>query len=183
MSWRQCSAGLHNSPQPGERGAPGDRGPAGSPGQVGMPGPAGPPGLPGTPGTRGQPGMPGLPGLPGRGFTEEEMREMCSSVLREQLSELTNKLRGPPGSPGRGKPGKPGPPGPQGSPGIRTFADYRLSLRNAGHSQKQPARLRISHECLQSMLAACTTRPWQLSDNVTLKKLCPHVSVLTVQMR
>ncbi|CAN8001913.1 unnamed protein product [Ixodes hexagonus] len=102
---------------PGERGARGDRGPPGSPGQLGMPGPLGSPGVPGTPGTRGQPGMPGLPGPPGRGFTEEEMREICSTVLREQLAELTAKLRGPAGLPGRGKPGRAGPPGPQGSPG------------------------------------------------------------------
>ncbi|KAF6200105.1 hypothetical protein GE061_006406 [Apolygus lucorum] len=101
---------------PGERGANGERGPEGSPGVPGLPGKEGPPGMPGPPGQRGPPGLHGQPGSPGRSYSEVELKEICMAVLREQLSELTSSLTGPPGPPGRSKPGPPGPPGQQGPP-------------------------------------------------------------------
>ena len=57
----------------------------------------------------------------GREYSEEDLREICASVLRDRLSELTAGLQGPPGRPGRGYrglPGKPGPRGPIGDPGT-----------------------------------------------------------------
>ncbi|KAI1295464.1 Collagen alpha-1(XXI) chain [Halotydeus destructor] len=115
---------------PGPPGVPGMVGPAGKPGDKGPVGVPGAPGTPGQSGPRGQPGSSGLQGAPGRSFTEDELREVCAAVLREQLHELTNKLRGPPGpagrpgKTGRSSPGKPGPPGmqgPQGLPGERGY--------------------------------------------------------------
>ncbi|XP_070530965.1 collagen alpha-1(IX) chain isoform X3 [Cardiocondyla obscurior] len=110
--------------QPGEKGEPGDRGNPGTPGKEGAPG------LQGFPGNRGQTGLPGLQGLPGRSISEPEIRDICASVLRERLKELTEGLRGLPGLPGparHGRPGRagkrgiPGDPGPPGLPGERGF--------------------------------------------------------------
>merc|ERR1712107_970066 len=53
---------------------------------------------------------------------EDDLREICASVLRDRLSELTAGLIGPPGPRGRGMrgtSGKPGPRGPMGDPGIQ----------------------------------------------------------------
>ncbi|XP_050425477.1 collagen alpha-1(IX) chain-like isoform X3 [Adelges cooleyi] len=123
--------GLPGSPGipalPGQHGEKGDPGEPGAPGQRGE---AGPPGittyLPGPPeyirpgtfgGVKGERGDQGLPGLPGKSFSEIEIKDICLVVLKEQLSELTTTLVGPPGPPGRSIIGKPGPPGVQGSPG------------------------------------------------------------------
>ncbi|VEN33654.1 unnamed protein product [Callosobruchus maculatus] len=102
---------------PGERGAAGERGPEGPMGPAGVPGKEGSPGVPGSPGQSGQPGLPGMPGPPGRSFSEDEVRNICAAVLRDQLADLADTLVGPPGPPGQSRPGKPGPPGDQGPPG------------------------------------------------------------------
>lgn len=47
-----------------------------------MPGKDGIPGLQGPPGNRGQTGLPGLQGPPGHSISEEEIRDICASVLR-----------------------------------------------------------------------------------------------------
>ena len=47
-----------------------------------MPGPPGGPGRTGPPGAQGKPGDPGKPGRPGREYTEDDLREICASVLR-----------------------------------------------------------------------------------------------------
>ncbi|XP_053686924.1 collagen alpha-1(IX) chain-like [Sabethes cyaneus] len=107
---------------PGERGAGGDRGPEGIVGLPGAPGQDGAPGLQGLPGVTGQPGAPGLPGPPGRSVTEAEVRDICASVLRDQLAQITEGLIGPPGPPGEsrsGRPGLPGKPGPKGDRGYQ----------------------------------------------------------------
>ena len=39
-------------------------------------------------------------GSPGRSVTDEEIRDLCFVVLREQLVELTANLQGPQGQPG-----------------------------------------------------------------------------------
>lgn len=107
---------------------PNEKGPPSYP--FGAPGQPGPPGSPGPPGARGQPGLPGLPGPSGRGFTEEEVKEICSAVLQgkfiikqlnfklnlflEQMSDLISRFRGPPGPPGRISKSRQGPPGPPG---------------------------------------------------------------------
>lgn len=51
-------------------------------------------------------------------MSDEEVRQICFQILREQLEDLVADLRGPPGPEGIGKPGKPGPPGPQGLQGY-----------------------------------------------------------------
>ncbi|CRL08328.1 CLUMA_CG021352, isoform A [Clunio marinus] len=123
----------------GEKGEVGLRGFDGRPGPQGPSGPPGPPGEssgghsrgmgvhyvlgggtgargePGPQGQRGQQGPPGENGQPGRSFSEEEVREICYSVLRNQLEELTANLQGPQGPPGQ--PGKRGPQGSQGDQG------------------------------------------------------------------
>ncbi|CAI6360964.1 unnamed protein product [Macrosiphum euphorbiae] len=112
----------------GEKGEQGEPGIQGNRGEPGLPGtityiPAKPetqyirPGTLSTPGEKGDRGEPGLPGYSGNGFTENEIKEMCKSILKEQLAELTNTFIGPPGPPGRSIIGKPGPPGIQGPPG------------------------------------------------------------------
>ncbi|CAB4067915.1 COL9A [Lepeophtheirus salmonis] len=60
------------------------------------------PGISGPPGIQGRPGQNGKDGRPGREYSEEDLRDICASVLRDRLSELTSGLRGPPGPPGRG---------------------------------------------------------------------------------
>ena len=58
----------------------------------------------------------------GREYSEDDLREICASVLRDRLSELTAGLSGPPGRPGRGyrgPVGSSGPRGPIGDPGIQ----------------------------------------------------------------
>ncbi|XP_071637944.1 uncharacterized protein [Temnothorax longispinosus] len=113
--------------QPGEKGEPGDKG---YPGLDGSRGRDGAPGLQGSPGNRGQTGLPGLQGPPGHSISEAEIRDICATVLRERLNELTESLRGLPGLPGparHGRPGRagkrgiPGDPGPPGLPGERGF--------------------------------------------------------------
>merc|ERR1712106_1023180 len=74
------------------------------------------------PGRAGNPGAPGKNGRPGRAYSEDDLREICASVLRDRLSELTAGLVGPPGPPGRGRigrSGKSGQRGPIGDPGIQ----------------------------------------------------------------
>lgn len=39
-------------------------------------------------------------GLPGRSISDEEVRDICFLVLREQLIDLTANLQGPQGPPG-----------------------------------------------------------------------------------
>jgi len=116
---------------PGLQGEKGEQGEPGIPGTKGERGPPGPttfnlekqetqyirPGKLGIPGEKGERGEPGLPGTSGNGFTRSEIREMCLSILKEQLAELTNTFVGPPGPPGRSIIGKPGPPGIQGPTG------------------------------------------------------------------
>ncbi|XP_026822449.1 collagen alpha-1(IX) chain-like [Rhopalosiphum maidis] len=122
---------------PGIPALPALRGEKGEQGEPGNPGNKGEPGLPGTityipaqqetlyirpgtvgiPGEKGERGEPGLPGYSGNSFNENEIKEICKSILKEQLSELTNTFIGPPGPPGRSIIGKPGPPGIQGPPG------------------------------------------------------------------
>lgn len=112
----------------GEKGEKGEPGIPGNKGEAGLPGtityiPAKPeiqyirPGILSTPGEKGEQGEPGMPGYSGNSFTENEIKEMCKSVLKEQLAELTNTFNGPPGPPGRSIIGKPGLPGIQGPPG------------------------------------------------------------------
>ncbi|VEN51634.1 unnamed protein product [Callosobruchus maculatus] len=48
--------------------------------------------------------------LQGRSFTEDEVRNICAAVWRDQLADLAGTLVGPPGPPGQSRPGKPGPP-------------------------------------------------------------------------
>lgn len=50
----------------------------------------------------------------GRSISDEEVRQMCYQILREQMEDLVADLRGPPGPPGVGKPGKTGAQGIQG---------------------------------------------------------------------
>ena len=47
-----------------------------------MPGKEGLPGIPGLPGHRGQIGIPGMQGAPGKSIREEEIRDICASILR-----------------------------------------------------------------------------------------------------
>ncbi|RWS29757.1 hypothetical protein B4U80_07992, partial [Leptotrombidium deliense] len=102
----------------GEKGEKGDRGFQGEPGAPGKPGKHGARGQKGVAGQRGSPGLPGLPGETNSKSTSvEELREICISVFRDQITEITSKLQGPPGPPGHGKVGRPGPPGPPGITG------------------------------------------------------------------
>ena len=55
--------------------------------------------------------------LKGRGVSDEEVRQICYQILREQMEDIVADLRGPPGPPGEGKSGSPGQPGPQGLTG------------------------------------------------------------------
>ena len=50
----------------------------------------------------------------GREYSEDDLREICASVLRDRLAELTAGLKGPPGRPGRGYRGPAGVAGPRG---------------------------------------------------------------------
>uniref|UniRef100_A0A2S2PZ16 Collagen alpha-1(XXI) chain n=1 Tax=Sipha flava TaxID=143950 RepID=A0A2S2PZ16_9HEMI len=130
--------GLQGLPgTPGLPSLPALRGEKGEPGEPGVPGLRGEPGLPGSsiyipakqdtqylrPGTlgiqgeKGERGEPGPPGYSGNSFSENEIKEICISILKEQLMELTSSLVGPPGPPGRSIIGKPGSPGIQGPPG------------------------------------------------------------------
>ncbi|XP_070500480.1 collagen alpha-1(IX) chain-like [Chironomus tepperi] len=123
--------------QKGEKGETGLRGPPGPPGEVVhsgvgggiqylVGGVRGPQGEPGTAGPRGAPGEPGMNGSPGRSVTDDEIRDICYNVLREQLVDLTANLQGPQGAPGQqGRPGKPGPPGPEGRQGEKGGRGYQ----------------------------------------------------------
>lgn len=85
-------------------------------------------------------GAPGENGAPGRSISEDEIKDICYNVLRNQLEELTANLQGPPGNstitvikvhickqiifkgpPGVGKRGQQGQPGPQGEYYIEKF--------------------------------------------------------------
>lgn len=65
--------------------------------EIGPPGGDGPPGAPGSPGSQGLTGQTGAPGMAGESFTEDEVRNICYAVLRDQLAELTATLQGPAG--------------------------------------------------------------------------------------
>ena len=47
-----------------------------------MAGSPGAPGRQGLPGRSGNPGEPGKPGRPGRSYSEDDLSEICASVLR-----------------------------------------------------------------------------------------------------
>lgn len=53
----------------------------------------------------------------GRGVSDEEVRQICFQILREQLEDIVQDLHGPPGPPGVGSPGRAGPPGNTGLQG------------------------------------------------------------------
>ncbi|XP_050524147.1 collagen alpha-1(IX) chain-like isoform X2 [Daktulosphaira vitifoliae] len=126
------SRGLPGSP--GIPALPGLRGEKGEPGEPGPPGMKGEPGQHevkyirpgniGMSGEKGERGEQGLPGPVGHSVSEIEIKEICQAILKEQITEITSTLVGPPGPPGRsivGKPGSPGiqgPPGEQGPPGL-----------------------------------------------------------------
>ncbi|GCB64248.1 hypothetical protein scyTo_0007509 [Scyliorhinus torazame] len=98
-------------------GAPGESGLGGSqgrPGQPGFQGPSGAVGARGLEGVRGPTGLPGSPGKDGKEASEHRIREVCMSMIQEQISQLSASLRRPVGF---GKPGRPGPPGPLGPTG------------------------------------------------------------------
>ncbi len=58
----------------------------------GMPGTPGGPGRSGPMGAPGKNGEPGKPGRPGREYTEDDLREICASVLRGELAVRLLKL-------------------------------------------------------------------------------------------
>ena len=87
-------------------------------------------------------GAPGENGTPGRSIDEDEIRDICYNILRNQLEELTANLQGPPGKtkikyslrvlhfwiqgpPGVGKRGLQGPPGSPGALGERGRAGFQ----------------------------------------------------------
>ncbi|XP_067833402.1 collagen alpha-2(IX) chain-like [Heptranchias perlo] len=124
--------------QPGPRGLPGDVGIEGRRGVPGIPGPRGFPGPIGEIGESGPRGEPGPVGAHGPGMPEEQVYELCKSVVNEQIAIYASAIRwacaracptnnitliGPPGSPGlpgkRGEQGEPGNAGFDGEPGPR----------------------------------------------------------------
>ncbi|KAI3354733.1 hypothetical protein L3Q82_004566 [Scortum barcoo] len=133
--------------QKGLTGDVGSKGPVGKKGDMGHTGAVGPRGFPGQDGLPGQPGQPGYPGKPGKPPSDEQLLQLCTDVLRNELPALLQTLapparcehcqsvKGPPGEPGApgpkgsmgipgypgrsGAPGYPGPPGMQGSAGLK----------------------------------------------------------------
>ena len=73
-----------------QRGANGKRGPEGGRGVPGMAGSPGAPGRQGLPGRAGNPGEPGKAGRPGRSYSEDDLREICASVLRGRINYRSN---------------------------------------------------------------------------------------------
>jgi collagen type IX alpha len=45
-------------------------------------------------------GPPGVNGMPGRSITDDEIRDICFVILREQLTDITANLVGPQGTSG-----------------------------------------------------------------------------------
>ncbi|PWA31788.1 hypothetical protein CCH79_00006615 [Gambusia affinis] len=113
--------------QKGESGKRGELGPKGVTGPQGEIGARGPPGKPGPMGFQGEQGLPGIAGktgVPGKLASEQHIRELCGSMIDDQIAQLAANLRRPlaPGTVGR--PGPAGPPGKQGL-GIQGPVDHQ----------------------------------------------------------
>uniref|UniRef100_UPI00398F4B38 collagen alpha-2(IX) chain-like n=1 Tax=Pristiophorus japonicus TaxID=55135 RepID=UPI00398F4B38 len=137
--------------EPGQHGPPGDVGIEGRRGVPGIPGPRGFPGPIGETGESGPRGEPGPVGTHGPGMLEEQVYELCKSVVNEQIAIYASAIRricaracptnnvtligppGPPGMPGkRGEPGEAGNAGFTGEPGPRGRAGLPGSIGAPG---------------------------------------------------